>query len=113
MQERIIAMLEFARQLVRAEMERFECPHDGEYDGGDNVCKECIDGPECQWLYATDTVAALESRSIDQLSEALEFAIISVAANAIEKEHNPQTCRCPVCGWLIQAEALQAEIQGH
>ncbi len=111
MRKRIIAMLDFARQLVHAEMDLFECPHDGNFDSGDKVCKECIDGPECQWLYATDALAALGSRSINQLSEALEFAIISVAASAIDKDHNPQRCRCPICRWLSQAEALQVEIQ--
>ncbi len=104
-------MLDFPRRIVRAEMDLFECQHNGEFDGNDRKCKECVDGPECQWLYATDAVAALESRSLNQLSEALEFAILSVAADAMEQEHDPQQCRCPMCGWLAQAEALHAEMR--
>ena len=112
MRERVIAMLDFPRRVVRAEMELSECPHNGQFDSNDSECQECADGPECQWLYATDAVAALGSRPLDQLSEALEFAIISVAANAIQKNHDPQQCRCPICDWLIQAEALHAELRG-
>lgn len=111
MRERVITMLDFPRQVVRGEMELFECPHNGEFDSGDKECRECADGPECQWLYATDAVAALGSRPLSQLSDALEFAILSVAAKAIEQEHDPQKCVCPMCSWLAQAEALNAEIR--
>lgn len=110
--ERVIAMLNFPRQVVRGEMDLFECPHSGEFDSNDRECKECVDGPECQWLYATDAVAALGSRSLSQLSDALEFAILSVAAKAVEQEHDPQNCACPMCAWLTQAEALNAEMRG-
>ncbi len=113
MRERIIAMLDFPRQLVRSEMELYECPHDGEFDNKDRICLECADGPECQWLYATDTVAALDSRSMPELAGALEFAIISVAANAVKMDHDPQQCRCQVCAWIQQAEVLRSEIQQH
>ncbi|MFV1997375.1 MAG: hypothetical protein ACC641_05120 [Acidiferrobacterales bacterium] len=110
MRQRVITMLDFPRRVVRAEMDLVECPHGGEFDSDDNQCQECADGPECQWLYATDAVAALGSRTLNQLSEALEFAIISVAANAIRQGHDPQQCRCPMCDWLTQAEALKGEL---
>lgn len=111
--ERIIAMLDFPRRLVRSEMDLYECPHNGEFDNKDHVCIECADGPECEWLYATDTVAALDSRSTPQLAEALEFAIISVATNAVKLNHDPQQCRCQVCAWIQQAEVLRSEIQQY
>ena len=111
MRERVIAMLDLPRKLVRAEMELLECPHNGDFDSGDVVCQECTDGAECQWLYATDTVAALGARPLDQLSKALEFAVVSVAANVVEKDHDPLQCDCEMCSWLNQAEALHTELQ--
>lgn len=92
-------------------MDLFESPHSGEFDSEDHVCMECVDGPECQWLYATDAVAALDSRPIPQLSDAQEFAILSAAASTVEKGHDPQQCSCQMCAWLRQAKALHAEIQ--
>lgn len=111
MRQRVIAMLDFPRNLVRAEMDLFECPHNGEFDSRDHVCIECADGPECKWLYATDSVAALDSRPISQLSEALEFAILSVASSAVEKGHDPKQCDCQMCTWIQQAEVLCNELQ--
>lgn len=110
MKEQIIEMLHFPRQMVRGGMELFDCPHSGNYDNNDHVCKQCLDGLECQWLYATDSVAALETRPISDLSEALKFAVLSVAAEVANQNHDQQSCSCPACNWLRSAESMLQQV---
>lgn len=109
MRNQILEALEFPRRLVRAELEPNQCPHDIQYDATDPVCLCCLDGPECQWLYATDGVASLDSRSLDELTQALEFAILSVAAQLAQGVHPESQCVCPSCVWLWQAEQLHEQ----
>ncbi|HEC13817.1 MAG TPA: hypothetical protein ENI80_11350 [Acidiferrobacteraceae bacterium] len=109
LRNQILEVLEFPRQLVRAELAPKQCPHDIQYDVADPVCLHCLDGPECQWLYATDEVASLSSRSLDELAQALEFAILSVAAQLAHGVHPESKCLCSSCAWLQQADQLHKQ----
>ncbi|NOZ11871.1 MAG: hypothetical protein GXP09_12650 [Gammaproteobacteria bacterium] len=111
MRNQILDVLELPRRLIRSELEINQCPHDIQYYASDPACRGCFDGPECQWLYATDEVAALDSRSLDELMQALEFAILSVAAQLAHAGH-PLRCTCPPCKWLQQAEQLHKQALG-
>jgi hypothetical protein len=112
LESRLIKTLEFPRYLVRAELDLEDCPHDGVFAAHDLRCQECLNGDDCHWLYDTDDTIPLEHRSLDQLIDALGYALESISGLLNQDEHDPH-CHCQTCLWCREADALYGEVRCH
>ena len=109
---KLVETLQFPRYLIRNELKLEDCPHDGKFSDHDPQCQDCGDNEDCRWLYSSDERAALGSRSLDQLVDALGFAIESVTS-LIEQGRHDSLCHCETCLWRKQADALYGEVRCH
>ncbi len=111
LREQILDMLAFPRLLVRARIDLENCSHAGNFAPGDPVCANCADRLECGWLYQNDAFSGLGEKHIDDLVEALDFAVDFVDASSFRSGHPPKTdCPCDVCVWLEKARQLYARV---
>jgi len=109
--EKVIRMLDYARTLARGNMELQNCPHAGNYAGEDQRCRECDYGFECDWLLAHDLDVVLQTKTLDELAEALNFALSYVDAQVTRWGGHPRRrCRCEACRWLRDATAVQRQL---
>ncbi|NOX43976.1 MAG: hypothetical protein GXP19_09630 [Gammaproteobacteria bacterium] len=109
MSQEIISLLEYPRTLLREMLSVESCPHDLLYDKGDQKCRDCFDGAECEWLYKNDAIEELNKKTHEQLMHDLEFAILVVQAQITRLEHDDIHCECEACTWLQAAQKLYEE----
>lgn len=106
-------MLTFPRLLVRSRIDLGSCTHAGNFAPGDPVCANCADRLECGWLYQNDAFSGLSEKRMDDLVEALDFAVDFVDASSFRSGHPPATdCPCDVCEWLGKARRLYDRVSG-
>lgn len=111
MRERIIRTLDYPRALARGNMELHSCAHAGDYDAGDQRCRQCEYELECDWLLHHDLDAMLQAKPLDELAEALNFALSYVDAQVTRwGGHARRRCRCEACRWLREAAALDRQL---
>lgn len=108
---RLVETLKYPRYLVRNELKLEQCPHDGHFDGRDHRCQVCEDGNDCRWLFSQED-AGLDDRPLDQLVDALAYAIESVESLIEEGQHD-SLCHCETCLWRKQADVLYGEVRCH
>ncbi len=101
--EKLIQLLEFAREHTRGQMELEECPHGGWFATEDVKCWACDASSECAWLLHNDGVNPWHARSSTDLMLALKHAVGSIDLHIRKLEHNVQNCRCEVCDWMRSA----------
>jgi hypothetical protein len=102
--------LVFPRFLVRGSIELHRCPHNANFAEADTTCHLCDFGPECQWLVHNDEFAALASKSLEELVDALEFALGYVDVQISHWGHNRRHCHCDACTWLRRAKHLHSRL---
>lgn len=104
-------MLAFPRLFVRARIDLDSCSHAGNYAPGDPVCANCEDWVECSWLYKNDGFSGLSEKHMDDLVEALDFAVDFIDASSFRSGHPPSPdCPCDVCVWLGKARRLYDQV---
>ena len=104
-------MLAFPRSYVRARIDLERCKHAGNYAPGDPVCAHCADWIECSWLYKNDAYSGLSEKPMNDLVEALDFAVDFVDASSFRAGHPPQAdCGCDLCVWLDRARRLYDQV---
>lgn len=108
----LVETLKYPRYLIRNELKLEECPHDGRFARNDAQCRYCIDNEDCRWLCSFEDTAALGSRPLKHLVDALGFAIDSVSSLIEDGEHDV-LCHCETCLWRRQADDLYAEARCH
>ena len=101
MKQLVIELLSYPRYLILSEIDIVECPHHGYYDNTDSGCKQCELGDECQWLFDNEAFIALTRRSVEDLINALDFAVNYTAFQV--DNHNARACVCESCDWLREA----------
>jgi hypothetical protein len=109
MKDKIIQTLAYPRLLVRGSMSLEDCEHNGNYAGGDSRCDDCEFALECRWLCNADEFAALERKPMEDVLDALDFAVDYVRAQTACAGHDSLTCRCNSCEWLRASELLLDE----
>lgn len=107
----ILELLKLPREIVLGEMELDDCPHDGFYDTHDKRCRDCPQGMECIWLCRNDTISALKLRRLDELTDALDFALCYMHSTIAKWGHDMRYCRCDVCTWYGQAHKVHSRVQ--
>jgi len=112
LRDRLLETLKYPRYLLRTELRLEECPHDGHFIDTDSHCQECFDGTDCRWLLSVDEDSTLDSQPLDNLVNALGFAIESVESLIEEGQHDA-LCHCETCLWRKQADSLYGEIRCH
>lgn len=111
MRAQILDMLAFPRLYVRSRIDLETCGHAGNYAPGDAVCASCADWVECSWLYKNDAFSGLSEKHMDDLVEALDFAVDFVDASSFRAGHAPsEDCSCDVCTWLDKARRLYDQV---
>lgn len=112
MKDRIFKVLEFPRQVVREGVDLDRCTHAGNFSPQDPVCAECASRLECSWLYHNDEFSALTSKTIVELAEALDFALMYIEAYSFRAGHRPKKhCPCEVCAWIKHARELRFQAE--
>ena len=109
----ILGTLQFPWWLVRGNLGLEECEHAGNYAVTDLKCLDCDDTVECQWLYHNDESSALTEKPIEELADALEFAVDYVDAYITWAEHDRRACACDACTWLRRAWRIRDSIGSH
>lgn len=113
LREQILDMLTFPRSLVRSRIDLENCGHAGNFAPGDPVCANCADWLECKWLYQNDAFSGLGAKRMDDLVDALDFAVDFVDASSFRSGHPPTAdCSCDVCVWLDKARRLYDRVSG-
>lgn len=113
MREQILDMLEFPRLFVHSRIDLASCSHAGNFAPGDPVCSNCADRLECSWLYQNDAYSGLSEKHMDDLVNALDFAVDFVDASSFRAGHPPTAeCTCDVCLWLEKARRLYDRVSG-
>ena len=111
MRQQIISKLIYPRLLVKDHLDLDDCDHSGRYDLAARDCEKCDDEPECHWLYDTDEFELLQQRPLEELVDALEFALGYVGAEVSRLRHSRQRCNCESCVWLRDALRLFEAVQ--
>jgi hypothetical protein len=109
---RLVETLKYPRYLIRAELKLEDCPHDGHLNRADSRCRECLDNGDCAWLYSLEDEAGFADKPLDQLVNALGYAIESIECLLLQVPHPPQ-CQCEACLWHKQADSLYGEARCH
>jgi len=109
--DRIIQALQYPRALIRGGVELHACSHGGNYHEQASDCADCHFEPECAWLFSHDEHIAFESKSVDDLTEALEFCYGYVDARATQLGHEVMSCGCDACRWLRDAGRLMNSLE--
>jgi len=111
MKQKIIKLLEYPQTLLREILNTESCPHDLLYNKGEQICQDCYDGIECEWLFKNDTKVELDKKTSEQLLHDLEFAILIIQAQITRMEHDGLHCECEACSWLQTAHMLHEELR--
>ena len=99
--EYAIDLLGYPRWLAQNRIPLSNCPHSGFYNSRDQTCWDCASAAECRWLNGHDEPTVLETKSTQQLFDALEFAI-----DYVRPDHHRRSCKCDSCSWLTVAQRL-------
>jgi len=103
-EEYAIDLLGYPRWLAQHRIPLSNCPHSGFYNSRDRTCWDCAFAAECRWLNGHDEPTMLETKSSQQLFDALEFAIDYVRSDC--SDHHRRSCMCDSCSWLRTAMRL-------
>ena len=112
LKDRLAEALQFPRGLIRNEMQLEDCAHGGIIDKHDPACQECEDQDHCNWLLNLEEVGDFRQAPLDQLVEALGYALESVQVLLQGRDHDP-FCHCDACVWHRQADSLYGEARCH
>ena len=112
LKDRLAEALQFPRGLVRNEMRLEDCGHDGVIDKNDPLCRNCMDQDSCKWLLNLEDAGDFRQAPLDQLVDALGYALESVRVLLQGRDHDP-FCRCDACAWHRQADSLYGEARCH
>jgi len=112
LKDRLAEALQFPRGLIRNEMHLEGCTHDGIVDKHDPACQECSDQHSCKWLLNLEDIGDFRRAPLNQLVDALGYALESVQVLLQGHEHDP-FCHCDACVWHRQADSLYSEARCH
>jgi len=96
--------------MVRGNLDLEQCLHVGAFAPGDAHCAHCDQRLECRWLYRSDEFSALARKTMEEIAEALQFAIVYVDVRVTRAGHASPTCGCGACAWLRRAQQMHDAI---
>ncbi len=109
----IIEMLTFPRLMALDSMELDGCPHEGQFEADSSRCKTCEYMYECTWLKSNEPFLALASSPVDELLNALRFAIDYVDSQNHRSGVARTFCVCKNCSWINSAKLLLKSTEGR
>jgi len=98
----IVTLLEYPRWLIEREVDFTDCHLGGNFDAGDEQCRECFFGEACDWLNTNKAEPTLSS-PLPDLLHALQTAVAYVRSDARGEPKHARNCDCDTCLWLHEA----------
>jgi len=98
----VVTLLQYPRWLIEREVDFTDCHLGGNFDGEDELCRECLFGEACDWLNLNRSEPTVDTPLADLL-QALQTAVSYIRDDARGTPMHDRHCDCDTCTWLNEA----------
>jgi len=96
----LVTLLEYPRWHIEREVDFSHCHLQGEFDTGDETCRNCHFGEACRWL-TRNRLDPTPATPLPELVRALQTAVAYLRPDT--DEPHDRHCECDTCHWLREA----------